>query len=351
MAGLDATPWGAAALVGTCVVVLAAIVAGGSWVLSEHPAIPGPQTATVESCTTIAQPGRYVLTADIADSEADTCLRIRSHDVTLLGGGHRIDGVGAFGSAGVLVRSNGSRPLENVTVRDVRVTDWDDGIRYIGVESGAVTGTVTANNRVGLTLLDARDVRLADNVARANQLHGISLLEATTNATLVNNTAIDNALFGFHLVEGGVRDTTLVSNTASGNEFGIGLIGVRENTVTRNTATENRIAGIWVVAASENRLSRNTVSNRFYGIFLSDLSSGNAVVENTADANAVGIRLRSSDRNTIADNTVEDSSDTAILLISSDQNEVVGNRGSGNNRGITIIGSSGNTVANNTVSG
>jgi len=331
-------------------VVLLGAASGGVWLINDGLETDARQPQTLESCTTITESGRYVLTDDITDSAADVCIRIRSADVTLVGRGHRIDGVGAFGTAGVVARSNSDRPLENVTVRNVTVTDWDDGILYIDVVDGAVVRTTTSNNRVGLSLLNARDNRLADNVARGNRLRGISLFESSANNTVVNNTATDNALFGIHLVEAGARNNTLVANTVSNNEFGIVLIGAHNNTVVETTAIGNRIAGIWLSATRDNRLTHNTVSNRFYGIFLADLSSGNAVSDNVVTSNAVGIRLRSSDGNRIVNNSVQSSSDNAILLISSDENVVIGNVGSDNARGITLIRSTGNSLANNTVS-
>ncbi|WP_313694349.1 right-handed parallel beta-helix repeat-containing protein [Halorarum halobium] len=306
---------------------------------------------TIDSCTEITESGRYVLDRNLTDRGADTCIRIQADDVVLAGGGHRVDGRGTFGTAGVVVRADGDEPASNVTVRNVTVTDWDDGIRYIGVDGGAVVDATTATNRVGLSLLNARDVHVADNVARGNRLRGISLLESGANNTLANNTATDNALYGIHLVEGGVRDNTLVNNVASNNEFGIVLIGVHDNAVTRNVASGNRIAGVWLSASTGNRLHRNRVSNRFYGIFLADRSNGNVVSNTVAASNEVGVRLRSSDDNRIADNAVRGSGDTAILLISSDGNEVVGNVGLNNARGVSLVRSSGNRVANNSLGG
>ena len=332
------------------VVVAVVLIGAGVWVLSDGRAIDTGQSGSLDSCTTITEPGRYELAADITDSDASTCLRIRSSDVVVAGGDHRIDGVGSFGSAGVVVGPESDRPLRNVTVRNVTVTGWDDGIRYIRVVDGRVIRTTTADNRVGIALLDTHDSRLADNVARANRLRGISLLESSENNTLRNNTAENNALFGIHLVEGGVRNNTLASNAATNNEFGIVLIGVHDNAVTGNTATANRMAGIWLSASSGNRLARNAVSNRFYGVFLADRSTENAVTNNAVESNAVGIRLRSSDDNTVSNNTVSSSSDNAILLISSDGNVVTDNTGTNNARGVTVIRSTGTVRANNTVS-
>lgn len=346
MAGHTAAHWKPIVLV-----ILALGAAGGVWLLADVPASDPSSARTVDSCTTITDPGRYVLTADITASSAGTCIRIRADDVAFSGAGHRVAGTGAFGTAGIVVESDADRPLSNVTVSDVTVTDWDDGIRYIGVTDGEVRGTVTADNRVGLSLLDTHDTTIADNTARENRLRGISLLESATGNTVANNTATDNVLFGIHLVEGGVSNNTLVGNAVSENEFGIVLVGAHENAVRDNTADRNRIAGIWLSASRGNDLAGNQVSNRFYGVFLADGSTGNSISETVASSNAVGIRLRSSDENAVTDNTLRSNSDTAILLISSEDNIVVRNAGANNARGITVIRSTGNTVENNTLMG
>lgn len=330
-------------------VAIAAVAGAGLPLLAEDPGVGDASSIELRSCTAIDEPGRYVLAADITDSGADTCIRIRSSDVVLDGAGHTVDGVGAFGTAGVVVRPARGGPLSNVSVRNVTVTDWDDGIRFIDVGGGRVAGTTATNNRVGLSLLDARRIAVVDNVARDNRLRGISLFESSANNTLANNTADGNAVYGIHLVEPGVRNNTLVGNTASANEFGVVLVGARDNTLTDTTATDNRIAGIWLSTATGNVVSHSAVSGQYYGVFLSDRSNGNAVKHAVAESNAVGIRLRSSDDNAVMDNVVRSSSDTAILLISSDDNRVVGNTGIGNAHGIVRVRSTGNAVVNNSV--
>ena len=352
------------------VVLTVAVVAGaGVWWASGSPATPdavdrgGTSDAVglqatpagdatpIDSCTALTEPGRYVLDRDLVDRNASTCIAIRSSDVVLDGTGHRIDGRGTFGTAGIVVGSTGpgTETLSNVTVRDVTVTGWDDGVRFIGVAGGRLESATAADNRVGVTLLSARRVTVVDTVARSNRLRGFSLVEESANNTLRNDTAAGNDLFGFHLVEPGVRNNTLVGNDASQNEYGFVLVGASDNELRRNEAGENRIAGIFLSSASGNVLEGNAVSNRFYGIFLSDGSNGNVVADNTADANPVGIRLRSSDGNVVVSNDVRKSSDIAILLISSDDNRVVDNVGSQNARGVAVIRSTGNVVANNSV--
>lgn len=325
------------------------------WVSDELASSDTADTTRIDSCSTITEPGRYELTRDLVDRDASTCVSVRSSDVVLDGAGHRIDGRGTFGTAGVVVEPGRDRTgaetetISNVTVRNVEVTDWDDGVRFIEVTGGRVESTTNADNRVGVSLLNSRRVTLADNVARSNRLRGISLFEESADNTLRNNTATGNDLFGIHLVEPGVRNNSLVRNSATDNEYGIVLVGARDNVLTETEANGNRIAGIWLSAASGNEITGSSVENRFYGVFLSDRSNGNVVADNSADANAVGIRLRSSDDNAVEGNTVRESADTAILLISSDGNRVFDNVGQDNARGVSQVRSSGNDVANNSV--
>ena len=327
-----------------------ALVAG-VWLFASPAELPvgAGEAGAVDSCTEIAEPGEYELAEDIIDSEAGTCIEITSDDVTFDGDDHRIDGTGAFGSAGIVVRADGDRTISNVTVRNVTVTGWDDAIRYIDAEGGTVVGTEVADSRVGLSLLNAGEIRIEENVARENRLRGISLMEASANNTLVDNDVSDNDLFGIHLVEGGATNNTLADNRATGNEFGVVLVGAHGNEIRGTETRDNRIAGIWLSGADDNLVTGNHVSDRFYGIFLENLASGNEVTNNTADDTEVGIRLRSADGNAITGNTVDGSGDHAILLISSDDNQVHDNRGMDNERGVGTIRSSGNEVRNNTV--
>ena len=306
------------------------------------------EAGTLDSCTEIDEPGEYELAEDV-DGEAGTCIEITSDDVVFDGGDHRIDGTGAFGSAGIVVRADGDRTISNVTVRNVTVTGWDDAVRYVDAEGGAVVGIKVADSRVGLSLLNAGEIRIVNNTARENRLRGISLMEASANNTLARNEASDNDLFGIHLVEGGATNNTLVDNRATENEFGIVLVGAHGNEIRASETRDNRIAGIWLSGADDNLVTDNTVSDRFYGIFLENLASGNEVRNNTAEDTEVGIRLRSADGNAITENTIDGSGDHAILLISSDDNRVLDNHGTDNERGVGIIRSSGNEVRNNTV--
>ncbi|WP_129113079.1 right-handed parallel beta-helix repeat-containing protein [Halegenticoccus tardaugens] len=337
------------AVVATCVLV---VLAGCSAVVP--PDGDGPETNAsdanrVDSCTTITEPGRYELAGDITDAGADQCIRIKSSDVTFDGGGHAVDGVGEFGTAGVIAGGGGDR-VENVTVRNVAVSGWDDGIRYVSVTDGRIEGTTTEDNRIGTFLVRSSGNVLADNAARENAVHGISLADASDGNRLVNNTAAGNTLFGVHLV-GGATDNRLVDNVARGNEMGVALIAADGNEVRGTAATGNRIGGVWLSAANDTVVADNEVSNRFYGIVLMDGSGNNTIAGNAATENQVGVRLHFSPGNAIENNTASENRAQGILLISSAGNRIANNTVTDNGQGISLIDSGDAALSNNVVRG
>lgn len=332
------------AVVALLLVAVAVVVAVAWTVAADH---DGSARATpVDSCTLIDEPGRYVLRANVTDSERDVCLRIAASDVTVEGNGHAVDGVGAFGSAGVLARPADGGRLSNVTVRNVTASGWDDAIRFVAVDGGRIDGTTVTDSRVGVSIRDVRDASATDVTARGNALHGISVLESGRNLTLADNAVIGNDVYGVHLVGSGVRQGTLVNNVARHNEFGFALFGARNLSLVGNRAVDNRIAGVYLSAARDVELRRNRASGQFYGIYLADRSTGNAVVGNELRGNAVGIRLRSSDDNVLRNNAVANSSDAAVLVIASDDVVVRGTTGSNNARGVSVVRSDDVTVEN-----
>ena len=106
------------------VVVLAGVLAGTTLVIGSASAAP----TEIDWCATITQPGEYVLTGDITNSNADTCIAIQASDVVLDGQGHTVDGVDNFPADGVVVF--GRDGATNVTVTNLTVTDWGTSIVY-----------------------------------------------------------------------------------------------------------------------------------------------------------------------------------------------------------------------------
>jgi parallel beta-helix repeat protein len=302
-------------------------------------------TRSIDACSVISDPGAYELTGNLENRDANACVRITASNVTFEGNGNRIDGVSAFGSGGVIVGGT-DRNTTNVTVSNLTVTDWDDGVRYLNVTGGTVDTVTSANNRVGLAVLNGTGTEITNSTAAANDVYGVSIARDTRRTVLTNNTARANTLFGFHLV--GVGGNTLEENLATANEYGFALIDADRNELIGNNASINRVAGYWLSAADRNLVERNYASNRFYGIYLADRSTNNFVVNNTIRTNAVGVRLVESQENVIERNTIRESRAEGILILSGDDNRLIDNGLAGNGHPLRVRDSTNVTQTNGT---
>jgi len=188
----------------------------------------------VSECTTIDTPGSYELTGDISNSATSPCIEITTSDVVFDGAGHEIDGVG--NGTGVQVAGTGT--ISNVTVRNLRVTDWETGVRYATVSDSVVdsvnasgngaTGIVfskttastvrdatVTGNEDGIRLVGSGDnvVRALDSAANANR--GVVIRSRSFNNTLVGSAVSDNRV-GI-AIETASPDTTVVDSTVTGS--------------------------------------------------------------------------------------------------------------------------------------
>lgn len=332
---------------------LAALLAGLLAVVAACAPAPvadaGAQSPTrIDSCTTVSEPGRYVLVADVEAADAGQCLRIRASDVVLEGRDRAVNGTGAFGTAGVTV-GTWDAGVSNVTVRNLTVSGWDDGVRLTNVAASAVAGVTATGSRIGVLAMNATGTRFVDVRATGNAVHGVSLDDASRGNALEDVTAADNALFGVRL-GADAADNEVRNATARGNEYGVVLAGADGNRVVGGAATDNRVAGVWLSLADDNLVADVRLSNRFYGVFAADESANNTVRNATAVGNAVGFRFRSAHGNRLVDSVATDGRD-GVLLIASDRNRVVGNRVTDNRRGVSVFDSDDNAFRDNEVRG
>ena len=86
----------------------------------------GPVPVPTPAPLVITSPGTYSVAADGYDGNA-TPIEIRSSNVVLDGGNHTVDGSGRPGSCGIRIAGAGT--LSNVVVRNIRLTNWETGIR------------------------------------------------------------------------------------------------------------------------------------------------------------------------------------------------------------------------------
>ncbi|MFC7095708.1 right-handed parallel beta-helix repeat-containing protein [Halobaculum marinum] len=269
-----------------------------------EPATPTPTPAStdVDSCTTITESGTYDLTSDIDASDDGPCIHIRASDVTLEGNGNTISGPGGEDSLGLLVYNgpadgfgDGER-LTNVTVRDVEIADWGEGVRA-GPEAGSPgpqveLDGVTLSNAGGIGLYGADDSVLRD-VTVTDSKNGLYLWE-TSNVVGEGITLADNAGVGLFLAQV-VEDSRFSDVTISGNEGG-GIAFSTDaagNTVTDATVENNDEYGVRFSDSRDNLFEQSTVAGSSSPAVIADNAAGDqveAVTIRSGEAAAVEIR-------------------------------------------------------------
>lgn len=177
-------------------IALPAVVAGSGAFSLERAGWGGwgdggsPSPTAIDSCTSITEPGRYLLTADIVDDQSthlsESCIRIEADDVVLDGDGHRLDGRGVSGTVGIAVSSSGG--LSNVSVVRLTVSDWDWGLYYQDVSGGEVRDVTVEHNGAGIAMEETRGVTVRDNEIANNGI-GVFVLDASDIAVRSNSVS------------------------------------------------------------------------------------------------------------------------------------------------------------------
>ena len=203
------------------VLVVAAVAGGAAMVGSTQGQSNGP--TEIKTCTTISEPGRYVLTQDIRNGGGDggfayiseTCIQIASDNVVFDGQGHTIDGFGISDTTAVGTKEGGH--YTDVTVRNVHITDWNRGV-YLGNTEGATVRNVNASgNSFGIFVEHARDTTVRATTATHNFI-GLYHADSRGN-TFEGNTFRDNHIAGVVWEKPG--ETGGENASADGNTSGI----------------------------------------------------------------------------------------------------------------------------------
>ena len=271
----------------------------------------------VSDCIVIKSPGYYFLTRDIR-SESYPCVNITTSNVIFDGNGHTLEGSG-FGR-GISVY-NSSTMLSNVTIKNIKIEDWDEGIYFSNVRDSTVENTETySNDYSGIYLGTSNNIILSNNTADYNR-YGIELHDSWYN-TIVNNTVYENDDDGIYLENSdnnSIQGTTVYDN----GDMGIYLkTGSDNNTISNNQIYDTRPYsnhyvhqgyGVWLSASTNNSITHNTVYNHeHYGIAL-QLAHNNSVTHNTVYNNKwQGISLLYSN-NTLIYNNIFNNTDNIYI--------------------------------------
>lgn len=222
----------------TATVLALLVIAGGPAFGLAAPTPTAADVTVLTACTTITEPGHYVLGQDIENSDADVCIGIQSSDVHFDGGGHTIDGtrtrqdtitilegVRPNTSIGVGISLTDAGAVANVTVTDVRTTDWLVGVLGAGVSNTTIHGVRSRANGAGIWLDGANDTIVTASNSSDNTVVGVVLGAApgrlAANNAVVNVTANRNGQYGVILV--GSSDSVARHVTATRNGY-IGFV-------------------------------------------------------------------------------------------------------------------------------
>lgn len=190
----------------------------------------------VGSCTTITEPGEYVLVSDV-ENASETCIEIEADDVTFDGAGHVIDG-----SERRFARHTGIRvtDAEDVVVRDVTLTDWGFAGLYLrGVADARVRNVTATDSEFGITVRSSRAVRVEASTATNHSDAGIDL--STTRDSVVADSVVADNQADISLTTASVRNR-VVRNAIRDNELGVVLSNADNNVVSDNVLCGNREA-------------------------------------------------------------------------------------------------------------
>jgi len=244
----------------------------------------------IDSCTKIDSPGQYSLTADIQNSQKNTCITITANDVVLDGNGYTIDGVDTDGTIGVEL-SQPEEEIRNVTITDLTVSDWGTGIGQPEFGQGRlieaqITETTVTSNNYGVYLINVEQSRVSGSTIEENAEAGIILRDFGNDNRITDNEIQSNTGLGIRLFEGGsnarVSNNLIESNDGDGINAGNAVDDLQ---IVNNRIESNGADGVEIDDSSGAQIRGNNINeNAHDGINVQDVDEvrieGNQILEN-----------------------------------------------------------------------
>ncbi|MEJ2236276.1 MAG: right-handed parallel beta-helix repeat-containing protein, partial [Syntrophobacterales bacterium] len=241
----------------------------------------------INSCRVIDTPGTYTLTGSIINSSDTNCIEITSSYVTLDGNGRQIDGVDTEGTHGIHVYHK-YLTLTYVTIRNLKVTDWDVGIYFQNINVSTIeASTVESNQSSGVHLYGSDNNTITNSTINTNNIFGIFLNAGSNNNTISENT-VNGQGQGIQVgKDASTADSNIIrDNNIGGNKTGIDVENSDSLTIEDNTFTYNWY-GIFLYGTTDSTITRNVITdsgykNQYAGIFLY-FSQKNLIFDNLFD--------------------------------------------------------------------
>ena len=286
----------------------------------------------ITACRVIASPGSYQLQNNIGSST--TCIKIASSDVILDGNGYAINGTKVGSTYGIHVY-NSSHVITNVTVNDITLSNWYDGLYTYNLNKGFFNNITAFNNTAGIWA------------------------DTSHNLTITNITAYGNT-YGIYLK---TSNYDLVSDIYSHNNGnGIYILGGSNSTIANSTLSDNPTYGLLITTSSNynnvtgiNVTGTSSTSN---GAIYIDNSDDNRIINNTVSRNYNGFRISGSENTTVINNTAVFNNNYGFWFSGSIPNSICQNNTASNNLGYGINAGTAdysdfsfNTALNNSITG
>lgn len=349
-------------------VVLSLILSGVGGVAT---AAAAPQTTQISSCTTISSPGQYVLTSDIWNSRASTCITIAADDVTLDGQGHTVDGVQSADSTAdwsnslpTGIRVDGA---SNVVVENVVVSQWEAGVEYhsaadgrvadvtarknsqFGVELDGTTNTLvenvtTVDNGVdvgpqtkalvaGIALFSSDDNAVRNSVTRRNSRHGVIIADDSDGNSVESIVSTRNGGDGLTVRRSSANNTVVTSRFVDNGQIAWDGDGIEFTQFSSNNVVWNNL----IEGSRSDGVSVNNDLRSPYRDGSSSGADGNRVVDNELVDNARGVHLYNANRTRVIGNRIADSRKHGIRVWQGSNNRLILNAVRGNDRGGVVL--------------
>lgn len=229
----------------------------------------------------------YIFTDDINAS-----IVVESDNIVIDGAGYTIQPETAEDNIGVDLRDR-----NNVTIRNVAVTNFQTGINLENTSQSKVINCIITTNiwESGIKLTNSTSNIISNNVIYSDvnyyspSVNGIAL-ENSSNNTISENRVIGSFYKGINLDRS--NNNTLSVNSVTKSQYGMDLHLSSKNKLVGNTVSSTvRVisrgvysdsgTGIWLeVNSTYNQIHKNNVENNGEAMRIWDFSSNNTIYEN-----------------------------------------------------------------------
>jgi len=219
-----------------------------------------PPTANITSADNVT----YTFT----DNNNDY-VEVQRDNITVDGEGFNLLGTG-IGGRGISLEGR-----SNVTVKNIRVRKFSDGIYLYGSSNCTIFGNnITANINAGIYLENSSNNTIFGNNITANMNDGIEIYYSSNYNSVYRNNITHNSRFGIS-VSASSNYNSIYENDITNNKDGIESYSYsNNNSVFRNNIIANNVSGVYFSHSINNRFYHNNFINNAQpvSITLSDVN-------------------------------------------------------------------------------